>query len=191
MSLAYYVVVTVHLLAALFWVGGMLFLGVVGAPALRAVEPPAVRQALFQQLGLRFRNAGWVAIAVLVVTGPVLLHHRGLLRWSGALGSAAFWRTPFGAALAVKLVGVTLMVTASAVHDFVLGPAAGRAAPGSPRALVLRRRAALLARANALVALVIVAAAERGTGAACTRSSAATSRPRSPSWRSASCSVCG
>ena len=89
------------------------------------------------------------------------MYFRGLLAWDGVLGSASFWQSAMGAALAVKLVGVTLMVTASAVHDFVLGPAAGRAAPGSPRALVLRRRAALLARANALVALVIVAAAVR------------------------------
>ncbi|HEU4629922.1 MAG TPA: hypothetical protein VFS08_09245, partial [Gemmatimonadaceae bacterium] len=66
MSLLYYVVVSTHVLAALFWRGGMFFLGVVGAPALRAVEPPALRQRLFQQLGVRFRTAGWAAIAVLV-----------------------------------------------------------------------------------------------------------------------------
>jgi hypothetical protein len=38
---------------------------------------------------------------------------------------------------------------------------AGRAAPGSAEALVLRRRAALLARANAIIGVVVVAAAVR------------------------------
>ena len=161
MSALHWTSVTVHVLAALFWLGGMLFLGVVGAPVLRAVEPPALRQRLFHDLGMRFRSAGWAAIAVLVVTGVLNLHFRGWLHWSGVLGSAPFWRTPTGHALAAKLAAVTVMIAVGLAHDLLLGPAAGRAAPGSPRALVLRRRAALLARANALVGVVVVAAAVR------------------------------
>lgn len=161
MSPLYYLNVTLHVLAALLWLGGMFFFGLVGAPVLRAVEPPAIRQQLFQQLGLRFRTVGWVAIGVLLVTGVLNLHFRGLLHWSGVLGAPAFWRTPLGRALAVKLVAVAVMIVVSLVHDFLLGPAAGRAVPGSPDAVVLRRRAALLARANAVVGLVIVLAAVR------------------------------
>jgi copper resistance protein D len=55
----YYAAVTAHLLAALLWLGGMFFLGVVGAPVLRRVEPPALRQRLFHELGTRFRSVGW------------------------------------------------------------------------------------------------------------------------------------
>ena len=161
MSAAYYVLVSVHVLAAMLWLGGMLFLGVVGAPVLRAVDPPALRQQLFQLLGLRFRTVGWIAIAVLLATGVLMLHSRGLLRWSGVLGSPAFWRTTFGVALAAKLVAVVTMIAVSAVHDFLLGPAAGRATAGSPRALALRRNAALLARFNALVGILLVLAAVR------------------------------
>jgi uncharacterized membrane protein len=156
MSASYYVVVTIHVLAAMLWLGGMLFLGVVGAPVLRAIEPPALRQRLFQELGLRFRTIGWIAI-----TGVIMLHLRGLLHWSGVFGSAAFWRTALGTALAAKLAAVVTMIVVSAVHDFLLGPAAGRATPGSPEAVALRRRAALLARANALVGLLLVIAAVR------------------------------
>jgi len=161
MPTLYWISVTVHVLAAMFWLGGMLFLGLVGAPVLRAVESPAVRQALFATLGLRFRRLGWIAIGILVVTGVANLHYRGLLRWEGVLGDAVFWRTPLGHALGAKLVAVTLMLVASAIHDFALGPAAGRASPGSPAAVRLRRRAALLARANALIAVVLVVAAVR------------------------------
>ena len=96
MSLAYYLNVVLHVLAALFWLGGMFFLGVVGAPVLRRVEPPALRQQLFHQLGARFRTAGWIAIGVLVVTGAANLHFRGLLRWSGALAEPGTARPAAG-----------------------------------------------------------------------------------------------
>jgi uncharacterized membrane protein len=161
MSLWYYVNVTVHVLAALLWLGGMFFLGVVGAPVLRAVNPPELRQDLFQRLGLRFRTIGWWAVGVLLVTGVLNLYLRGWLDWTGALGSGAFWRSGTGRALMVKLTAVAVMLVVSAVHDFVVGPLAGRETAGSPRALQLRRRAALLARVNALVGVVVVVAAVR------------------------------
>ena len=58
----YYLTVTLHVFAALFWLGGMFFLGVVGAPVLRKVEPPELRSRLFQDLGRAFRTSGWIAI---------------------------------------------------------------------------------------------------------------------------------
>jgi copper resistance protein D len=161
MSVLYYTNVTIHVLAAMLWLGGMFFLGVVGAPVLRAIEPPALRQRLFQALGIRARNAGWWAIVVLLATGVANLHFHGWLHWEGVLGSGAFWQTGSGRALALKLVAVTTMLAVSATHDFLLGPMAGRAMPGSPAAILLRRRAALLARANALIGVVVVIAAVR------------------------------
>jgi uncharacterized membrane protein len=157
-SPAYLASVFVHILAAFLWVGGMLFLGVVGAPVLRRIEPAGLRQQLFQQLGFRFRSVGWSATLALVITGLINLHYRGWLRWT-VLGEPAFWRTAPGHALAGKLLGVTLMIVLSAVHDFAIGPAAGRAEAGSPRARTMRRRAAVLARVNALVAVLVVLAA--------------------------------
>jgi hypothetical protein len=61
----------------------------------------------------------------------------------------------------VKLVAVAVMLVVGAVHDFAIGPRAGQASADSPRAVQLRRRAALLARVNALVGLVVVIAAVR------------------------------
>jgi uncharacterized membrane protein len=150
--------VTLHILAAMFWLGGMFFLGLVGAPALRALEPAALRQRIFHQLGVRFRSAGWWAIAILLITGTLNLFFRGWLRGS-VLGSANFWQTAVGHALAFKLLGVTAMILVSSIHDFVLGPRAGRAAPGSPAAISLRTHAAHLARLNALLGVVVVVAA--------------------------------
>lgn len=160
MPVLYYTNVTVHLLAALLWLGGMLFLAVVGAPVLRKVEPPELRMQLFSRLGERFRLVGWWAIAVLVITGVFNLHYRGLL--VGALWvDVEFWATPMGTALAWKLGAVTVMLLISGFHDFLSGPAASRLTPGSPEALRARRRAALLARVNAIVGVVVVIAAVR------------------------------
>lgn len=160
MPLLYYVSVTLHVLAALLWLGGMFFLAVVGAPVLRTLEPPELRGELFRRLGERFRNVGWGAIAVLLVTGIVNLHYRGLLT-RRVWGNADFWGTSLGQALAWKVAAVAAMLLISAVHDFVTGPMASRLKPGTPAALAARRRAAWLARINALVGLVVVMAAVR------------------------------
>ena len=157
----YYVNVTIHVLAAMLWLGGMFFLGVVGAPVLRSIESPRLRQRLFQELGSRFRRVGWFAIAVLLTTGVFNLYFRGWLHWSGVLGSGAFWGSGVGRALAAKLIAVTLMICISAIHDFVHGPRAGLAVPGSPASIAMRKRAALLARVNATLGVILVIAAVR------------------------------
>ncbi|HEX7049533.1 MAG TPA: DUF4149 domain-containing protein [Longimicrobiales bacterium] len=156
----YHLNVTVHVLAALLWLGGMFFLAAVGAPALRGVEPPALRAELFRRLGERFRRVGWISIAVLVATGIGNLHFHGVLAWD-VLGSGGFWATRYGHTLAWKLGAVAAMIVVSGLHDFVFGPAASRARAGSPDALRLRRRAALLARLNAILGVIVVIAAVR------------------------------
>src|SRR5687768_2371033 len=97
----YYINVVVHVLAAVVWLGGLFFFALVGAPVLRRMEPAALRAALFQQLGERFRTVGWVAIVVLLVTGAINLYFRSVL--DRDLWSTAFWSTRFGRILGVKL----------------------------------------------------------------------------------------
>lgn len=157
---AYFVNVTVHVLAALFWLGGMFFLAAVGAPVLRSVEPPELRSELFRRIGEQFRRVGWVTILVLLVTGTLNLHFRGILS-ADILGDAAFWNTAYGRALAWKLGAVTAMLIVQAVHDFAVGPSAARLPAGSPAIPAARRRAALLARISAVIGIVIVIAAVR------------------------------
>lgn len=156
----YYLSVTLHVLAAMFWLGGMFFLALVGAPVLRKVDPPELRAHLFQTLGESFRSSGWIAVGILLATGVANLHFNGVLS-PAVLGQPEFWSTSYGRALAWKLFGVGGMVLTSALHDFVLGPRAGRMRPGTPEALSVRRRAALLARFNAFLGIVVVLAAVR------------------------------
>ncbi len=156
----YYLSVTIHVLSALVWLGGMFFLALVGAPVLRAVENLELRQRLFDQLGYRFRSVGWLSLGVLLITGVANLWYRGAL-------SAAMWRDPafansgWATALKIKLVAVTVMLIVEAYHDWVLGPRAGRVLAGSPEALAMRRQASRYARVSAIAGIVIVVAAVR------------------------------
>ena len=158
--MGYYVTVTIHVFAALLWLGGMFFLAAVGAPVLRKIDDARLRRDLFHQLGTQFRNVGWITIAVLVISGVLNLYYRGVLSMD-VLGDPEFWDTRYGTALAWKLGSVTVMLLVQAVHDFWLGPASTLADPGGPHALRLRRRAAWLARINAIVGVVLVIAAVR------------------------------
>lgn len=127
-----------HVLAAVTWIGGMLFIALVLVPVTRRLEDPALRTRLVHELGLRFRAVGWIAIGALVATGLINVWVYPFL-----LGSPRFhWK--------VGLVVLALIL--SAFHDFVLGPRAG-AAGADPS---LRVRASWVARVNVLVVLAVV-----------------------------------
>ena len=150
----YPVSVTLHVLAAIFWLGGMFFLGIVGAPALRGLDID-LRRRLFKEMGMRFRAAGWVAISILLVTGVANLHFRGLL--TPALhGGREFWLTPIGQILAWKLGLVLTMITIGAVHDFWLGPLSGDLDAGSKEHLRVRTLVSRLGRLNAVLGILVV-----------------------------------
>jgi len=128
-----------HVLAAITWIGGMLFIALVLVPVTRRLEDPGLRSRLVHDVGRRFRTVGWTAIVVLVATGLLNLWiHPALL-------SSPRLHAKFG------LVGLALIL--SAFHDFVLGPRAG-AHGADPAARV---RASWVARLNVVVVLVIVA----------------------------------
>jgi uncharacterized membrane protein len=149
----YHLSVTLHVLAAMLWLGGMLFLAAVGAPVLRQVESPVLRAQLFKKLGAQFRTVGWIAIATLLITGVTNLYFKGLLP---LLRERGFWTTPFGHMLMLKLIAVFSMLSIQAVHDFRDGPRASNTVPGSPEALRFRQRASHFARLNALLGILLI-----------------------------------
>ena len=129
----------VHLAAVATWVGGMLFIALVLVPVTRRLDDAALRTRLVQDTGRRFRTVGWIALGLIVATGLANLALRPEL-----LGAPRFHAK-------AGLVGLALVL--GALHDFVLGPRAGR--PGADPSA--RGRASWVARANVLVALAIVA----------------------------------
>ncbi|GIV22213.1 MAG: hypothetical protein KatS3mg054_1492 [Chloroflexus sp.] len=156
MYTAYLAAVTLHILAAMLWVGGMLFLVLVVLPAVRHPELQPHRQRIIAQTGIFFRRAGWIALGVLIVTGTFNV----LYRWTSwdAVVDGSFWQTPAGALLGWKLVLFLAMLAVHAVHDFWLGPRAMDAMlqSGIQRALRLRRAASWVGRVVLLLSIVIV-----------------------------------
>jgi uncharacterized membrane protein len=128
----------IHVLAAVTWIGGMLFIALVVVPVTRRLPDPELRARLVQETGVRFRLIGWIALGLMVLTGLANLWYRPYLLSTPRLHAK------------LALVGAALGL--SVLHDFVLGPRAGR--PGAPPAA--RVRASWVARVNALVALAIV-----------------------------------
>ncbi|MCA9675811.1 MAG: DUF4149 domain-containing protein [Kofleriaceae bacterium] len=155
----YLVSVWLHILAAMTWIGGMLFLVLVVVPWLRRGDR-ATAAAFLRDTGTRFRDVGWTCFGVILATGTFNLWVRGVRIADLARPS---WRaSPFGKAVLWKLAVFALVLVVSAYHDFVIGPratAALRDAPGSVAAERLRRRASWLGRLDAVLALILVALA--------------------------------
>jgi putative copper export protein len=68
---------------------------------------------LFRTVARRFRLVVWGAVAVLLTSGPVLLHLRGL-----SIVKPAEWPR----VLTVKLGLVAILIALTAMHDLVVGP---------------------------------------------------------------------
>ncbi len=156
MHALFVVSVWLHILAAIAWVGGMFFLVLVVVPWLRRGGGIDAGRFL-HETGVRFRNVGWACFGVLLVTGLFNLGYRGVRPTH--LVDPSWLATPYARAVLAKLGLFALILLVSAVHDFAIGPRATRVlreSPGSEEALALRRRASLLGRFNALLALAIV-----------------------------------
>jgi putative copper export protein len=128
----------VHVLAVVVWLGGMLFIALVLVPVVRRLGDPALRTRLVHEAGVRFRTVGWITLGLLLASG---------------LGN--LWLRPYLLELPRFQVKLTLVVVAlglAAVHDFVLGPRAGR--PGAPPRA--RLRASWVARVNVVLVTAIV-----------------------------------
>jgi uncharacterized membrane protein len=67
----------IHVLAAITWVGGMLFIALVLVPTVRALDDAPVRTRVIRDSGRRFRVVAWMALAILVLTGVLCAQETG------------------------------------------------------------------------------------------------------------------
>jgi copper resistance protein D len=103
----------VHVTAAAFWVGGMMFLSLIAVPLLRRdSDPPAIR-SWFISLARRFRIFVWVALLLLVITGAFLLPRVIAGSLSPLTWSPVIW---------LKLSLVFALTIVSLLHDRVVAP---------------------------------------------------------------------
>jgi len=137
-----------HIISAIFWIGGMLFLVLVIAPYLKTLSDPKAKSQIYQTVGKQYRFWGWVAIITLLFTGPVMLStFYGIPPQK--IFDPSLHSTGFGRALAIKLGLVILIVISALVHDFWIGPRA-RSSPS------FSKIARLFGRGNLIIALLIV-----------------------------------
>ena len=158
MSYWYLFAVWIHLLAAITWIGSMVFLVVVLVPTLREHNEPKLTSQFMLSAGLRLRFVGWILFALLALTGIAAVSYRGYTLADAASGSLfrGFW----GHVLGAKILLFVVVLGVSYWHDFRLGPKASQhalSAPGSQESTRLRRRASWCGRVILLLALAIVA----------------------------------
>lgn len=104
------VLVIVHLLAAMVWVGGSVALVFAGVPAIRVLEGEPRGRAM-RELGLRWRPLGYGALLIAALTGVELARYD----WDRG-------RSPFETVLWVKVALSAGLILASYLHNFVYGP---------------------------------------------------------------------
>ena len=121
----YLLSVWLHIMAAVAWVGGTLFLVIVLIPAIRRPEFGGVAAGLIRFTALRFRWVSWACFCIFIVTGVLNLAVRGI--GLKEFQDRIFWQGSFGRTLAIKLSFVLLVLLISAFHDFFLGPRAAAA----------------------------------------------------------------
>ena len=91
-----------HVMAAVIWVGGMIFTSLVLQPVMRKVLPPETRMPIYRDIGTRFKKVQFSGLGILIVTG--------LYKLWGLRGTPEIFHSSFGTILSVKLAFVTLAV---------------------------------------------------------------------------------
>ena len=153
----YYLSVFIHIVSAMFWLGGMLFTVVVLVPVSRHNLFKGIKGQFFAVVGKKFSRASWLIFPVLIVTGITNLLGRGYSLPD--LASTSFWLSEFGQALAVKLHLFAFILIISGVHDFYAGPKAAALmddAPDKSKTLRFRKLSSWLGRVNLLLGLGIL-----------------------------------
>lgn len=107
----------VHLLAASFWIGGMLFMVLALSPYVRKL-PQDISVKAYQEVGKRYSFWGTViGLPVLFLTGLYNMKTMGV-----SFSDLTSWSNPYASTLHHKLHLFALTVFLAVVHDFYVGP---------------------------------------------------------------------
>lgn len=111
----------IHLVAVIFWLGGLLFQWLVLGPVLLGTHPTTRDLEVQRKVNLRFKTVRWISLITLIVTGLMNLLYEG--------GSARL-ESDWGGILMIKLFLVAVVIGLSVVLDVVMSPG-GRRLPSS------------------------------------------------------------
>jgi copper resistance protein D len=127
-----------HLLGVAFWLGALPLLLMIA----RDDEPPRIAS-----IAVRFGNIALGVVATLIAAGLTLL-------WLLSTQAPAFWSSPYGRMIAVKLFLVGLLLAAAAVNKLILTP---RLKQGDTAALRSLRRSIGAEIALGILILILTA----------------------------------
>jgi uncharacterized membrane protein len=153
----YYFSVYIHILSAVFWIGGMLFTAAVLVPATRHKLLKNKKGAFFTLIGKKFSRISWILFIVLIITGITNLLTRGYI--VDQLLTTGFWMEVFGGNLFIKLHLLAAVLIVSGIHDFYAGPKAAKLMdeqPGSDATIRMRKLSSWLGRLNLLLGLAVL-----------------------------------
>lgn len=102
-----------HLIAGGFWVGGLFHLALTLRVALASVPEPERATVVYQFIS-RFTRIATPSVGLLALAG---LYNT----WAHIPGFKAFWITPYGKTLTLKLVLVAVMLLLGALNNFYFG----------------------------------------------------------------------
>ena len=109
-------VLWLHVIAAVVWVGGNLILAMVIVPHFRQNLPPVQRIQLLTQIGKRFEPIVWGCVGVLFFTGIINIFDAVGITSATPIPDA-FMRT-----LLIKIVLFFVLVILTALHGMVFAP---------------------------------------------------------------------
>lgn len=139
-----------HLLCAVVWIGGMIFMNLILMPGIQKLEPP-LRGAVVGVVAKRFTVAAWISIIVLLITG-------GLKTPPGMMFAP---ESHYGMMLMIKhiiillaiIIGLTISLSV-APRVVKLAPKAGEAP--APEFLSAQKMLKMLSTINMILGIVIV-----------------------------------
>jgi copper resistance protein D len=153
----YFWSVYIHILMAMFWIGGMLFTAAVLVPVSRDKMFENRRGELFKKAGTIFSRISWIIFLLMIVTGITALMGMGYSL--SDLTTSYFWGSGYGSTLMGKLHIFALVLILSGVHDFWLGPKAAELMdtdPENKKTIRLRKASSWVGRLNLILGLMIL-----------------------------------
>jgi copper resistance protein D len=153
----YFWSVYIHILMAMFWIGGMIFTAAVLVPASRHKMFENKRGELFKVIGTGFSRISWVIFLLMIISGITALLGMGYSM--SDLATSHFWGSGYGNTLLGKLHLFSLVLILSGIHDFWLGPKAARLMDEDPENKMTRRfrkMSSWAGRLNLILGLIIV-----------------------------------
>lgn len=149
----YFLLLILHVLSAMIWVGGMIFYVIVFIPVIRNPELKDQKLRLLQLTAIQFRNISYYIFFVLILSGTGILYLKGFFQ-NGI--NLELWISNIGYMFITKIILFTILFLSSLYHDFVTGPKTFTYLTTDPvRFERYRKTSSFFGRFNLLVSLTI------------------------------------